>query len=427
MKKNRRILQIVALTLVAVSCASCPSTPSASTPDSEIFGNVEPLEWKDSYVFATTWYPPQIQVWDEVSDTCCKLVRTYSLEKNGRSLSVYGMAVLDESLWFIGAGRQYNLIRLDLTTGEMHFLDVNCNPESIAAFDKSVDGIGSVWVASASSPRVGIKAQHFDSDGNLLDTVIIRHSDLDVTSIRGLQYVNGNYFMTASKMDYYQHSKNEIGYKIVNLSEGTVQEEFSISEVVTDELFDEKIEASKNNSLFVSAFNIVSPVSSYSKSAPNNGTCAFLEASVIFPEPCYRFLFKVKSLVDKSFEYTNICYDKNDARSFFSVSATDSNIFITGRLLGPAYESDTFSGLEVGKYASTGGEQISKIRLPNGNQLYQTVRNGKSYFCKDIQYQDENTYEWKTEPPQIYMLEHSTGNVYAYNADGTRAQLKEVL
>ncbi len=72
-----------------------------------------------------------------------------------------------------------------------------------------------------------------------------------------------------------------------------------------------------------------------------------------------------------------------------------------------------------------GGEQIKRIRLARGNQLYQTTRNGKTWFCRDVyDYDDANSTWYLKTQPQIYMLEHSSGKVYKYSHDGSRVELK---
>lgn len=136
-----------------------------------------------------------------------------------------------------------------------------------------------------------------------------------------------------------------------------------------------------------------------------------------------RFLYKVNSLENFSIEYTGIKYDEDDARTFFNVHNDDENIFVTGRSLYKTTKKD-LRGLETGLYPKNGGEQIKRVPMPEGNQVYCDRREYCAYFSKDVYTQDDVTYEWdKTKKPAIYKLDYKTQTVYEYDADGNETVL----
>ena len=150
----------------------------------------------------------------------------------------------------------------------------------------------------------------------------------------------------------------------------------------------------------------------------------YCKVNVVGSETCYRLLYTVHSLSPVKLEYTHIIYSKSDARSIFNVVENDTNIFITGRILCDVPRDESFTGLEIGMYPIEGGEQRKRIRLARGNQLYQTTRDDKTWFRRDVYEHDKSDLTWHLKtPPQIYMLEHATGKAYKYSDDGSRIEL----
>ena len=145
-----------------------------------------------------------------------------------------------------------------------------------------------------------------------------------------------------------------------------------------------------------------------------NSDDIYISLSVIDMYNCQRFLFEYDYQLNE-FRYRNICYDKEDTRTMFSVSEQKEFIYITGN---SSY--DNYSGLETGLYPSSGGEQIKRVRLPNANQLYCTMKEDCAWFSKDLYTQDPITLKWdKSNTPQIYKLDYKEQQVYQYNADGS--------
>ena len=65
---KKRAFYSIFMIIFIVGLASCKGWIEPR-PDRELFGDYEPLEWKDSYIFAATnYYPPQVQVWDTADE-----------------------------------------------------------------------------------------------------------------------------------------------------------------------------------------------------------------------------------------------------------------------------------------------------------------------------------------------------------------------
>lgn len=104
MKKTWDIFLLFIFIFTLGSCSFCKVKP-----DREVFSKMDPIEWKDEYVFSATWYPSQIQVWNSKTN---KLEHTYELCTdnenwvNGKSryIDVMCMSVINKCIWFIGWG-----------------------------------------------------------------------------------------------------------------------------------------------------------------------------------------------------------------------------------------------------------------------------------------------------------------------------------
>ena len=164
MEKNKEIFLLFIFILTFGGC-----TFYSPKPDRYYFNKMEPIEWKDEYVFSATWYPSQIQVWNSKTN---KLEHTYELctdnenwvNNKSRYMDVFCMSVINKCIWFVGVGLQTSLIRLEVETGEMKYIDLDFDPEEVVAIPEGNNGKGAIVVASYADPRFGVKV-------NVLDTL----------------------------------------------------------------------------------------------------------------------------------------------------------------------------------------------------------------------------------------------------------------
>ena len=146
----------------------------------------------------------------------------------------------------------------------------------------------------------------------------------------------------------------------------------------------------------------------------NDYDTIYVELSLIDMYNCQRFLFEYDYQLNE-FVYKDICYNKKDSRTMYSVAKNKDFIFITGN---SSYEG--YNGLETGLYPAVGGEQQKRVRLENANQLYCTMKEDCAWFSKNLYTQDAVTLKWdKSNTPQIYKLDYKEQQVYQYNADGS--------
>ena len=405
--------KIVLILLQCLSFLSCEMDPAHSTnPDSYYFNKMQPLEWKDTYILTATNKPQQIQVWDSETG---KLVHTYSLSTDvtkwgqgtERALDVLDMSVINKSIWFIGSGLQRNLIKLDVETGKMNYIDLDCSVLYLKSMTDGNNGKGCIVVSTRSDSRVGIAIRILDLDGNIINKYNIKYKDLDILDIKGIRYINNEYIMTMSKFSEFNYvEKDQKGFRLLRLTEDNQYfiEDISFEKILSESFLSENVK--KETDEFITAFSMNDYV--------RNSDDIYICLSVIDMYNCQRFLFEYDYQLNE-FRYRNICYDKEDTRTMFSVSEQKEFIYITGN---SSY--DNYSGLETGLYPSSGGEQIKRVRLPNANQLYCTMKEDCAWFSKNLYIQDPITLKWdKSQKPQIYKLDYAEQQVYQYNADGT--------
>ena len=200
--------------------------------------------------------------------------------------------------------------------------------------------------------------------------------------------------------------KDQKGFRLLRLTEDNQYfiEDISFEKILSESFLSENVK--KETDEFITAFSMNDYV--------RNSDDIYISLSVIDMYNCQRFLFEYDYQLNE-FRYRNICYDKEDTRTMFSVSEQKEFIYITGN---SSY--DNYSGLETGLYPSSGGEQIKRVRLPNANQLYCTMKEDCAWFSKDLYTQDPITLKWdKSNTPQIYKLDYKEQQVYQYNHDGT--------
>ena len=411
---KKRIPQILILILIqSLLFLSCEMDPAHSTnPDSYYFNKMQPLEWKDTYILTATNTPQQIQVWDSETG---KLVHTYSLstdvtkwgEGTQRALDILDMEVINKSVWIICSGKQRNLIKLDVETGEMKYIDLDCSVLYLKSMTDGNNGKGCIVVSTRSDSRVGIAIRILDLDGNIINNYNIKYKDLDILDIKGIRYINNEYIMTMSKFSEFNYvEKDQKGFRLLRLTEDNQYfiEDISFEKILSESFLSENVK--KETDEFITAFSMNDYV--------RNSDDIYISLSVIDMYNCQRFLFEYDYQLNE-FRYRNICYDKEDTRTMFSVSEQKEFIYITGN---SSY--DNYSGLETGLYPSSGGEQIKRVRLPNANQLYCTMKEDCAWFSKDLYTQDPITLKWdKSNTPQIYKLDYKEQQVYQYNHDGT--------
>ena len=406
--------KIVLILLQCLLFLSCEMDPAHSTnPDSYYFNKMQPLEWKDTYILAATNTPQQIQVWDSETG---KLVHTYSLSTDvtkwgqgtERALDILDMTVINKSVWIICSGKQRNLIKLDVETGEMKYIELDCSVLYLKGIVSGNRGNGCVVVATRTDSRVGMGIRILDLQGNVIEKYDIKQDDLDIVNLRGMRYINDEYIMTVYKFSELNYTdKNQKGYWILKLKENG---EYFFEEVLFEKVLSESF-MSKNviqeTSEFITAFTMEDYVNNHDK--------IFVGLSIVDMYNCQRFLFEYDYQLSE-FIYKDICYKKEDGRAIYSVGENGEYIFITGRVL----HDGIYNGLETGLYPSAGGEQQKRVRLPNANQLYCTMKEDCAWFSKDLYTQDPITLKWdKSQKPQIYKLDYAEQQVYQYNYDGT--------
>ena len=415
-------LCIVCLTAVLLSC---PMYRMAGPEDYEkIFTKIDygPLEWKDSYILSASNYLPQVQVWDSASG---KLIKVYELfvkddkKKFYADLWITGIAEFHGSIWICSATIGNHIARLDPASGKMSFIDLDCHPETVIAFNDTEGGKGALWIATYSARGIGCAIRRLDQSGTIVKKCNITTEDINIAGVERMHYREGKYQLLAdSHKDLYPAKENKGVYWLVNLSadNGEYVQEIPYHAVFPPHFFrDNNIQPIPER--FISSFKLT-----HQYTDAKNVYC---RVNVVGDEICHSLLYKVHSLSPVKLEYTHIIYSKSDTRSMFNVVENDTNIFITGRILYDVPGEASFTGLEIGAYPIEGGGQLKRIRLARGNQLYQTTKAGKTWFCRDVYEQDEATLTWHFKtPPQIYMLEHATGKAYKYSHDGSRIELE---
>ena len=403
---------ILTLVLVA-SLASCKGWFEPK-PDRELFGDYEPLEWKDSYIFAATnYYPPQIQVWD-TADGEVRFVRSYNLSVDKRDLTIWDLAVLDRVVWVAASGMQRNLLRLDVQSGELRFLDLDIGPEFVHAIPEGEDGKGCIVTSTYCDSRIGVAVRFLDPHGNIIRKCNVEYRGLNAVSPAAVVYEGGRYYTTAATDTMFDVGTNPSGYKVIDYSDSAGRYVTELPGSGPLEGVQEVLDHTKLLELPYSVNLIVHP-----PSHPG--------------DPCYattgmfidgqRFLFSCESISPPKFVYTGIF--QTTARSIHSATQGGERIFLTGRTLDINYSD--LNGLETGVYPVSGGSQLKRIEMPDGNQLHCTELSDCTWFSCNVWGTDKyGEFVDKGTIPRIYKLDYATESVTCYWADGRVEKMREL-
>lgn len=403
---------ILTMVLVA-SLASCRGWFEPA-PDRELFGDYEPLKWKDSYIFAATnYYPPQVQVWD-TADGEVKFVRSYNLWVDKRDLTIWDLAVLNRVVWVAASGMQRNLLRLDVQSGELRFLDLDIGPEFVHAIPEGEDGKGCIVTSTYCDSRIGVAVRFLDTEGNTIRKCNVEYRGLNAVSPAAVVYEGGRYYTTAATDTMFDVGTNPSGYKVIDYSESAGRYVTELPSAGPLEGVQEVLNHAKLLELPYMVNFIVHPPS--------------------YPEdPCYattgmfadgrRFLFRCESLATPKFVYTGISH--TTARSIHSATQGGEKIFLTGRTLDINYSD--LNGLETGVYPASGGSQLKRIEMPDGNQLHCTELPECTWFSCNVWGTDKyGDFVDKGTIPRIYRLDYATESVTCYWADGRVEKMREL-
>ena len=411
---------ILTMVLVA-SLASCRGWFEPA-PDRELFGDYEPLEWKDSYIFAATnYYPPQVQVWD-TADGEVKFVRSYNLWVDKRDLTIWDLAVLDKILWITAHGMQFNLIRVDLETGKTRFLDLDMTPHFVQAVPEGNGDRRCLVVSDYCHVREETAVCFINTDGEVIKRLSLPQK-LYINTPSDVVYQAGGYFLTGMSEKEYDLSNPPVAtdFQILNYNasgqyasslQGAIptqtpaileyiQKDASQAEVSYRVTFNTHLPGHPNAPVFVECGIITMGVSDFGR----------------------RFLLKCNSFNPPQFEYMGIFQPA--ARSIHSATQGGEKIFLTGRTLDINYSD--LNGLETGVYPASGGSQLKRIEMPDGNQLHCTELPECTWFSCNVWGTDKyGDFVDKGTIPRIYRLDYATESVTCYWADGRVEKMREL-
>ncbi len=79
----------------------------------------------------------------------------------------------------------------------MSFIDLDCYPETIVAFNDTEGGKGALWVSTYSDPRLGCAIRRLDDSGKILKKYITTTDKINISGMQRMNYINGKYILFA--------------------------------------------------------------------------------------------------------------------------------------------------------------------------------------------------------------------------------------
>ena len=247
----------------------------------------------------------------------------------------------------------------------MYYIDLDCIPSEVVTIHEYNDGVGCIYVSTRADSRVGVAIRLLDSNCNIIMKSNVKFKKINLFSIRNPIYENGKFYLLASRDVVFTKENNECFNLIIINDDGS----YEISDIKTDEILNEKFfdtYLNKNMQSYLTSFNLLNKLKNSANKIKlflNKEERQLLDSNYKLvskknndynSDYFSRVLYNINSFEPFDITYTGIKYDKQDARSIYSIEKYEDNIFMTGRIL---YDENLFIGLETGLYLSTGGEQ----------------------------------------------------------------------
>ena len=403
-RKNFIILLIFVLSLL-FSCCWGPKEKA----DSEIFTSIEPMEWSEDYVFSATNSPSSIQIWDSKTN---KLVKDISLVIGKRCITIVDMAVLEKSVWLIGYGISYNLIRIDIETGKVEYINFSYDgyrsrPYRIQAISKEEDGVGTLWVKSYGNAKNGTLFACYNVDGTLRDCFPIE-TDIENTPMSAVYHNNKYYLLGTSLSDVLVGNQEQESYSLINLSDKTV---IKLKNTV---FFDKEFFENEYEGINIKKF--ISNAMIYDKDilSLNIVTGYISENERRIVDKC---LYKIKSYSPFEAEYLGMKFENN---SIIDIFQNDNFYYVLLSSYENPENKNGFGLLEIDK----NNKNVSKfVIIPHANSYYiahQKIETKEYSWISINKYKDS---ENDSIIQEICKLDHETGRVFVYSEVGTEREL----
>jgi hypothetical protein len=308
-------------------------------------------------------------------------------------------------------GHQRQLIQVNAATGAWKKINLDIPPIKIGYAGDYL------WVFTLPNPRDGLYVRQLNRDGELVRSLHIRHEGLELLDDNGIEYVNGEYLVTAGA--YFTDRSDEHRGKyfcLINLSKPENEAAVTVPvENIFPPGFLEKT---------VYDADILPPHPSCAVIYfQGNG---FATKAYISSEPSWRWYCRIESYDPLRLSDPVITVHREGNRSGLYFGGTGQYLYNAGRLLHRVSDDPDFYGLEVGVYPAEGEHEIKAMRMWESNQITYAKKNGETWFAKNLWTQNPD-YSWDhTGKPEAYILDEVNARLYKVSADGTSVEIPPV-
>lgn len=435
-----KTIRIIFVLLVLLLIISCPTTYKK---DSELFGNFDPVKLEGNpdtdYFVSVSEEPARIYLWQRIdknkTSETAKLIYIYDFcngvfaQEGTRSIYPTSVTFLRGNIWICGEGMQKNFMRIHVATGKLTFLKLDCIPISVVSIPESVDGKGTLWCATRSARGVGIAIRQLDDEGNIIHKYNVKHEDMHVLNLNGLQYLHDSYVLSCSPDAYFTINEIKNGmakYQQVILSPNDDVfeiKEISYSTTLTDTVLD--LTKYSNGDDFLTSFWAFN---AYAYVFPS------LIGYVTIPEHAllvYRFICPIEIKSDTIHIGAPILYTHNEKNEeydifpFYFYDNCNDKMYIIGNA-GHDVESGKipFNGFNMHQYNSTGDLQ-KRFFLPQAIQ-YNKLMDRKVWFGKSEYTQDYATRKWVHKGIGVYCFDEATEQLFLIDKDGNKTLINGI-
>lgn len=389
---------------------SCDLFPKSVRKDSELITDFVPLEWSDDFVFGATQYPPRISLWDSKT---CKLVMHYDFFRadneaaffngEGSWLSLITMLVVDKTIWCIALGNQCSLVKIDIETGKIKFIDLEKKYDYLEVIPEVDNGKPGILVIPFAQYMADVDIKLFSLDGVLLHKYGLSASDLHILSAAGQYKDNCYYFCAGSHLyEEYGEPSSEI-FKVVKLN--LLSDEWEVIPLNTVNILGKEFMETNISQICNSQYS-----TSFSVKPGYFSDGKFAIALDFIGEDIGRFLFETDDLLTGVYSYTgkNIIYSVDNVKIFPRMYFKIENQY---SLIGN-YSNDLYA-----VFFDDSRKDI--FYMPNTEIIFMDSNFDEVWCAKNSYSYLDKEKTWIYDGEGIYRIDLKNKSIKLYSQDGS--------
>ncbi len=279
----------------------------------------------------------------------------------------------------------------------MNFIKLGFSPYSLSAVLDSESKKEVLWVNSFGHPKYGMDFSMFSDKDELKKTCNIKSENLQGTVAGNIFCEDGTFYIYGDGFRKTTDEEAESCISLINLDTSAIQN------IDNRLFFPEGFLAQEFKNIKIPDYMIGIDLLDFEGKKYFSAALVSSYIDELQDNLAARFLYEIKNTIPLEVQYMNI---KWGAKRIKKIVQNSENIITLGMSV------DSEDSLAEICFISTTGNEEKCIKLSQANMFLLQSKAGCTYIS-------QNKTKRTIASPKIYMLEHSSGNVYEISADGS--------